>query len=376
MGSLPHVVEDCLGIVQVFSDGSILRSEDINFPMEVQDDGSAVWKDCLFDEKHNLYLRLYKPRSPSAAKLPILYFFHGGGFCVGSRTWPNCHSCCLRLASALQVLVVAPDYRLAPEHRLPAALDDALTAVKWLKNEALLSKSGGGDEWLGDGVDFDRVFILGDSSGGNLAHHLAVELGRGSPDLAPVRVRGYVLMAPFFGGTVRTKSEAEGPPEQFLNLEILDRFWRLSVPIGNSADHPLANPFGPSSPSLESIELGPILVLVGGNEVMKDRIEEYSKRLKEMGKDMEGRVCASAALGTGVRPRPHGVGRARARRHGLSAAVCLRPRPSPCPSAAVRPTGGRGLPMHARGRCLPSAHALVAVAFHHDVFRQHLQNSF
>ncbi|KAL0308221.1 UNVERIFIED_CONTAM: putative carboxylesterase 15 [Sesamum radiatum] len=108
MGSLPHVVEDCLGIVQ------------------------------------------------DVAQLP------------------------LRLA--LQVLVVAPDYRLAPEHRLPAAL--ALTAVKWLKNEALLSKSGGGDEWLGDGVDFDRVFILGDSSGGNLAHHLAVELGRGSPDLA------------------------------------------------------------------------------------------------------------------------------------------------------------------------------------------------
>ncbi|XP_011094531.1 probable carboxylesterase 15 [Sesamum indicum] len=287
MGSLPHVVEDCLGIVQVYSDGSILRSEDINFPMEVQDDGSAVWKDCLFDKKHNLHLRLYKPRSPSAAKLPILYFFHGGGFCVGSRTWPNCHSCCLRLASALQVLVVAPDYRLAPEHRLPAALDDALTAVKWLQNQALISKSGGGDEWLGDGVDFDRVFILGDSSGGNLAHHLAVELRRGSPDLAPVRVRGYVLMAPFFGGTVRTKSEAEGPPEQFLNLEILDRFWRLSVPIGNSADHPLANPFGPSSPSLESIELGPILVLVGGNEVMKDRIEDYSKRLKEMGKDME-----------------------------------------------------------------------------------------
>ncbi|KAI3472097.1 hypothetical protein Pfo_029385 [Paulownia fortunei] len=287
MGSLPHVIEDCLGIVQVFSDGSIFRSEDIKFPMKVQDDGSAVWKDCLFDEKHNLHLRLYKPRLPSAAKLPVVYFFHGGGFCVGSRTWPNCHSCCLRLASALQVLVVAPDYRLAPEHRLPAALDDALNAVKWLQNQALLSNSCGADEWLAEGIDFGRVFIVGDSSGGNLAHHLAVELRRGSPGLAPVRVRGYVLMAPFFGGTVRTKSEAEGPPEQFLNLEILDRFWRLSVPTGNTADHPLANPFGPSSPSLDCAKLDPILVLVGGSEVMKDRIEDYSKRLKEMGKEIE-----------------------------------------------------------------------------------------
>lgn len=123
-------------------------------------------------------------------------------------------------------MVVAPDYRLAPEHRLPAAVDDAMTAVKWLQNQALLSDDigGVGEEWLGKGsVDFERVFVVGDSSGGTLAHHLAVDLGRGSPGLAPVRVRGYVLMAPFFGGTVRTKSEAEGPPEQFLNLEMLDR---------------------------------------------------------------------------------------------------------------------------------------------------------
>ncbi|KAK6131615.1 hypothetical protein DH2020_034629 [Rehmannia glutinosa] len=288
MGSLPHVVEDCLGIVQVFSDGSISRSEDFKVPMKVQDDGSAVWKDLLFDKKHNLHLRLYKPRSPPspAADLPVLLFLHGGGFCVGSRTWPNCHSGCLRLASALQVLVVAPDYRLAPEHRLPAAMDDAMSSVKWLQSQSLLS-DGGADEWLREGVDFGRVFVVGDSSGGNLAHHLAVELRRGSPGLEPVRVRGYVLMAPFFGGTVRTKSEAEGPPEQFLNLEILDRFWRLSVPSGNTADHPWANPFGPSSPSLEFVKLDPILVLVGGSEVMKDRIEEYSKRLKEMGKEIE-----------------------------------------------------------------------------------------
>ncbi|KAK6147335.1 hypothetical protein DH2020_018247 [Rehmannia glutinosa] len=216
MGSLPHVVEDCLGIVQVFSDGSISRSENFKVPIKVQDDGSAVWKDCLFDKKHNLHLRLYKPRSPPspAADLPVLFFFHGGGFCVGSRTWPNCHSCCLRLASALQVLVVAPDYRLAPEHRLPAAMDDAMSSVKWLQSQALLS-DGGADDWLREGVDFGRVFVVGDSSGGNMAHHLAVELRRGSPGLEPVRVR------------------------------------------------------------------------VGGSEVMKDRIEEYSKRLKEMGKEIE-----------------------------------------------------------------------------------------
>ncbi|KAL1545634.1 hypothetical protein AAHA92_22333 [Salvia divinorum] len=223
MGSLPpHVVEDCLGIVQVFSDGSISRSDFVKFPMEVEDDGTSVWKDCLYDNQHDLHLRLYKPRATSATALPVLHFLHGGGFCIGSRTWPNCHSCCLRLASALHVLVVAPDYRLAPEHRLPAALEDAHTSLKWLQQQALNPDSSG-DEWLREGIDFGTVFVVGDSSGGNLAHHLAVELRRGSPELSPVRVRGYVLMAPFFGGVVRTKSEAEGPPEQYLNLEILDR---------------------------------------------------------------------------------------------------------------------------------------------------------
>jgi alpha-beta hydrolase superfamily lysophospholipase len=71
-------------------------------------------------------------------------------------------------------------------------------------------------------VDFDRVYVVGDSSGGNIAHHMAVQLGVGSVKVAPVRVRGYVLSAPFFGGVERTKSE-EGPSETYLNLEILDR---------------------------------------------------------------------------------------------------------------------------------------------------------
>lgn len=136
-------------------------------------------------------------------------------------------------------------------------------------------------------MDYGRVFVLGDSSGGNIAHHLAVRFGLGFDDLGPLRVRGFVLMAPFFGGSARTKSEAEGPPEPLLNLEILDRFWRLSLPVGETADHPFANPFGPRSPNLEPVKLDPILVIVGGSEVLKDRVEDYARRLKEMGKKIE-----------------------------------------------------------------------------------------
>ncbi|KAM1524101.1 hypothetical protein ACFX10_008736 [Malus domestica] len=72
-------------------------------------------------------------------------------------------------------------------------------------------------------ADFDRVFVLGESSGGNMAHHLAIRLATGSVQPAPIRVRGFVLLAPYFGGVERTKSE-EGPCKATLSLEILDRY--------------------------------------------------------------------------------------------------------------------------------------------------------
>ncbi|KAI9186845.1 hypothetical protein LWI28_021584 [Acer negundo] len=67
--------------------------------------------------------------------------------------------------------------------------------------------------------------------------------------MAPVRVRGYVLLAPFFDGVARTRSE-KGPSEAVLSLEILDRFWRLSLPTGETKDYPIAKPLAPMSSRL------------------------------------------------------------------------------------------------------------------------------
>ncbi|XP_042518746.1 probable carboxylesterase 15 [Macadamia integrifolia] len=279
----PFVVDDCRGVLQVYSDGSIVRSDRPSFNVTVHDDGSVIWKDVTFHPIHGLQLRLYKPASASSTKLPIFYYIHGGGFCIGSRTWPNCQNYCLRLASELQAVVISPDYRLAPENRLPAAIEDGFAAVKWLQAQAL---SDNPDTWLTDIADFDRVFISGDSAGGNIAHHLAVGLGAGSPELAPVRVRGYVYLAAYFGGTVRVKSELE-EKVSFFNTDISDRFWRLSIPVGETTDHPLVNPFGPASPSLEPLALDPILAVVGSCDILKDRIKDYVRRFKEWGKKIE-----------------------------------------------------------------------------------------
>ncbi|KAK3002202.1 hypothetical protein RJ639_020971 [Escallonia herrerae] len=262
----PYEVDECRGVLRVYSDGSIVRSTKPSFDVPVHDDGSVLWKDVVFDAIHGLQLRLYKPAAPSSSKLPIFYYIHGGGFCIGSRTWPNCQNYCFQLASELQAVIVSPDYRLAPEVRLPAPIQDGYMAVKWLQAQTVAEEP---DAWLTDVADFGRVFISGDSAGGNIAHNLAVQLGAGSVELAPVRVRGYVLLAPFFGGTALT------------------RFWRLSIPVGETTDHPLVNPFGPVSPSLEAMELDPILVVVGGSDLLKDRADDYAEKLKERGKKIE-----------------------------------------------------------------------------------------
>lgn len=219
MGSLPHIVEDCMGVLQLYSDGTVSRSDDIQFPFPITADTSVVFRDVLYNADHNLHLRLFKPaatateRPSNKGKLAVLFFLHGGGFCVGSRWWPNSHNCCVWLALGLDALVIAPDYRLAPEHRLPAAVEDAASAIEWLRR--------GKEAWIAeDEIDLERVFVMGDSSGGNIAHHLIIDSERFG--LRSVRVRGFVLMAPFFGGVLRTKSE-EGPPENLFNLEALDR---------------------------------------------------------------------------------------------------------------------------------------------------------
>lgn len=59
------------------------------------------------------------------------------------------------------------------------------------------------------------------------------------------------------------------------------------MPVGEGRDHPLANPFGPASLNLEPVVLDPILVIVGSNELLKDRVEDYARRLKEMGKQID-----------------------------------------------------------------------------------------
>uniref|UniRef100_A0A0D9UWX3 Alpha/beta hydrolase fold-3 domain-containing protein n=1 Tax=Leersia perrieri TaxID=77586 RepID=A0A0D9UWX3_9ORYZ len=289
----PHVVEDYRGMIQLLSDGTVVRSDAagaaLQPPEHFPDVHGVQWKDLVYDATHGLKLRMYRPIAGDAEKirLPVLVCFHGGGYCLGAFSKPSFHCCCQRLASELRAVVLSADYRLGPEHRLPAAIDDAASVISWLRRHAMSGPDA--DPWLAESADFARVFVAGESAGGNMAHHVAVMMGSGQqlavgPEL---RVAGYMLLTPFFGGVERAASEADPPAGAFFTPEMSDKLWRLSLPEGATRDHPVANPFGPASPSLAPVGFSPVLVVAAGRDILHDRAVNYAARLKEMEKPVE-----------------------------------------------------------------------------------------
>lgn len=273
----------------MLSDGTVVRSLAPQFPAADVNDGRVEWKDALYDAGRGLGLRMYKPHRLDVAgdeekedgKHPVLVYFHGGGFCIGSYSRPKDHAVCLRLAAELPAVVLSFGYRLAPEHRLPAAHEDAAAALLWLGDQLTSDSS-----WFADSADSRRVFVSGVSAGGNLAHHMAARFGKSG--LEPVAtIAGYILLMPGLFSGEPTQSELDTPGTASLTREMFDGFFRLGMPAGASRDHPLVNPFGPDSPSLEETCVGRMLVVAAECDLFRDRNVEYAERMKEMGKDVE-----------------------------------------------------------------------------------------
>ncbi|XP_062186476.1 carboxylesterase 15-like [Phragmites australis] len=301
----PQVVEDCLGIVQLLSDGTVRRSADYSaLPRKggVPSGLPVQWKDVVYDATHALRLRMYRPTGGQdgatiggGKKLPVLVYFHGGGFCIASFELPNFHAGALRLTAELPALVLSTDYRLAPEHRLPAAHDDAEAVFSWLRAQAA---SAAADPWLAESADFDRVFVCGDSAGGNISHHIAVRHGSGQLALDPLRLAGCVMLWPYFGGEERMPSEAACPANYVMGTALFDQMWRLALPAGATRDHPAANPFGPGSVPLDTVNaFPPVLIVDPEHDALHDRVADYVARLKAAGKPLELVVFAGQGHG-------------------------------------------------------------------------------
>ncbi|XP_015880556.3 probable carboxylesterase 17 [Ziziphus jujuba] len=292
----PHgVVEEIEGLIRVRRDGHVERPPIIpNVPSTFALESTSILaKDIVIDKAMNLWSRIYIPTTTNTGKLPLLIYFHGGGFCVGSASWRCYHEFLTNLVSKSNCVIISVNYRLAPENRLPAAYEDGYNTLMWVKHQAV-SMSNEHQWWLSR-CNMSRLFLAGDSAGANIAYHVAIRVGSNieSKVLNPLVLKGIILVQPFFGGESRTGSEkhANQPPNSALTLSTSDTYWGLSLPSGANRDHPWCNPQANGAPKLRDLRLPAILLCVSEMDILKDRNIEFGNALVSVGKKVEVAVC-------------------------------------------------------------------------------------
>ena len=208
--------------------------------------------------------RVYTPtRLRKAGGLaPGLVFFHGGGWVIGDL---DSHDVvCRKLADEGELMVVSVDYRLAPEHKFPAAVDDAIASTKWIAENAKQF-----------GIDASRLMVGGDSAGGNLAAVVAISARDGNgPDIA-----GQLLIYPAIDFAMTHPSHKEPETSILLTHSVIR--WFSDHYLNGAADvHDWR-----ASPARAKTLIGlpPAYVLTAGADPLRDEGDEYAHRLKEAG---------------------------------------------------------------------------------------------
>ncbi|KAI3423502.1 Abhydrolase_3 domain-containing protein, partial [Psidium guajava] len=289
------VIDEIGGLIRVYQDGRVERPNIVPLVSSALPQELGVTSvDAVVDKFTNVWARFYVPNHDEQNQLlPLIVYFHGGGFCVGSAAWSCYHEFLAKLALKVNCVIMSINYRLAPENPLPAAYEDGFTALTWLGRQPL-EASG---EWWTKRCNFSRVFLAGDSAGANIAHHLATRLAsdRGTELEAAnsLHFEGAILIQPFFGGEARTESEkhAAQPPSSALTVAASDTYWRLALPRGSNRDHPWCDPLKQDERrgcnSEKPRALRRTLVCVSERDILRDRNVEYSRALAEAGNVVE-----------------------------------------------------------------------------------------
>lgn len=205
-------------------------------------------------------IRIYTPEG--SGPFPVLVYFHGGGWVLGDLDSHD--ALCRSLANGTGCIAVAVDYRLAPEHKFPAATDDCYAATKWIAENA--------SHFNGDPA---RIAIGGDSAGGNLAAVVAQMIrDQGGPPLVL-----QLLLCPLTDFTADNRSLRENAEGYLLTVLDLQWFAKHYLNRAEEKNHPLASPML----AADLRGLPSALVITAEFDPLRDEGEEYGNRLKEAG---------------------------------------------------------------------------------------------
>ena len=207
--------------------------------------------------------RIYTPKTlrTKDGLAPCLVFFHGGGWVIGNLETHDV--VCRKLAHEGELIVISVDYRLAPEHKFPAAVDDAITATGWIAANASSL-----------GIDDARLMVGGDSAGGNLAAVVSLHArDNGSPKIA-----GQALVYPATEFARKHPSHREPETSVLLTHSVVG--WFMNHYLG---DADISDWRASPARAKTFAGLPPAYVLTAGADPLRDEGDEYAARLKEAG---------------------------------------------------------------------------------------------
>jgi len=231
-----------------------------------------------------LSARLYRALHIDAPR-PVVLYFHQGGCVIGDLDW--CESFCTQLAEDARCLVLSVDYRKGPEHRFPAAQDDAVASYRWLLEHA---RELGGDP--------SRIVVAGDSAGGGLAAHVCHVAKR--EGLVPPALQ--VLIYPWLHAYADNASYRDFGACYPLTRESMQWFFAQYTQGPHEREDPRLSPL--LEPDVEG--LPPAVVVTAGFDVLCDEGEQYARRLEEAGVPVvfrcEESLCHSFTALGGVSP--------------------------------------------------------------------------
>ena len=213
-----------------------------------------------------IFCRVYRPRTDRP--LPVLMYFHGGGWVWSSV---DTHDRLAReYAAAAEVAVVSVDYALSPEAKFPQAVEECAAVTRYVAAQ--------GAEW---GLDPSALFVGGDSAGGNLALATALLLR----DTGGPKLRGILAVYPVCDSALDTASYQEFATGHGLTHERMSFYWDVYVPHAADRHHPLAAPL-----RADLAGLPPVLVQLAELDVLRSEGEALAAKLRSAGVEVDFEV--------------------------------------------------------------------------------------
>ena len=210
-------------------------------------------------------IRVYTPVDSGVEILPGLVFFHGGGLVAGSLDTHD--GICRRLANETGCRLVSVDYRLAPEHKFPAAITDGYVATNWIVEHAAELK-----------IDRDRIAVSGDSAGATLAA-IVCQMARQAPEL---KLAAQLLLCPIMDFAAETESRSAFEAGYMLDKATMHRDLEHYLPAGVDPTDPMISPLR----ALDFGALPPAHIHTAEFDPLRDEGKAYADKLTHAGSEV------------------------------------------------------------------------------------------